>query len=103
MYAKKNFEVRFKFKCGPNCQLAHHNMKVLDIEFFMLFRHVFQKYQNMQTTFEKMNDKLQEELASKDVYFTLGTHSSYPFLIYMIGNVIRIKKSVSAVKPLEVM
>ena len=102
-YAKKNFEVRFKFRCGSNCQLDHpHSMKVLDIEFFMLYRHVFKKYQDMKITFQKMNDKLEKEFAEKDFYFTLGTHSSYPFLVYMIGNVIRIKKGVKATKPLEV-
>lgn len=101
-YAKKNFEVRCKFKCGPKCQLDHHNMKVLDIEFFMLYRHVFAKYQDVAVTFQKMREKLEQELASKDFYFALGTHSSYPFVSYMIGSVIRIKKGIKATKPLEV-
>jgi hypothetical protein len=101
-YAKKDFEVRFKFKCGSKCQLDHHNMKVLDIEFFMLYRHVFTKYQDIAVTFQKMKEKLEKELADKDFYFTLGTHSSYPFLSYMIGSVIRIKKGVKAIKPLKV-
>jgi hypothetical protein len=101
-YAMKDFEVRFKFKCGPKCQLDHHNMKVLDIEFFMLYRHVFAKYRDTAVTFQKMQEKLEKEFEDKDFYLTLGTHSSYPFLIYMIGSVIRIKKGVKAIKPLEV-
>ena len=101
-YAVKPFEVRFKFRCGPKCQLDHHNMKVLDIEFFMLYRHVFQKYHDVDVTFQKMKEKVEKELENKDFYFVLGTHSSYPFLIYMIGSVIRIKKGVKAIKPLEV-
>ena len=101
-YAKKDFEVRFKYRCSPDCQLNHHSMKVLDIELFMLYRHVFKKYQDTKITFQKMNDKLEKEFAEKDFYFVLGTHSTYPFLIYMIGSIIRIKKGVKATKPLEV-
>jgi hypothetical protein len=101
-YAKKGFEVRFRFRCGPNCRLDHHSMKVLDIEFFMLYRHVFKRYQDIPVTFQKMKEKLEKEFAEKDIYLTLGTHSSYPFLVYMIGSVIRIRKGVKAVKPLEV-
>ena len=101
-YAKKDFEVRFKFKCSPKCQSNHHNMRVLDIEFFMLYRHIFAKYQDMTVTFRKMRERLEKEFENKDFYLALGTHSSYPFLSYMIGSVIRIKKGVKATKPLEV-
>ena len=101
-YAKKDFEVRCKFKCGSSCQLKHHDMKVLDIEFFMLYRHVFKKYQDMNITFQKMKEKLEKELEAKDFYFVLGSHSRYPFHSYMIGSVLRFKKDLQMMAPSEV-
>lgn len=100
-YAKKEFELRFKFKCGPKCQLHEHNMKVLDIEAFMLYRHVSNKYSDMKTIFQKMRQKLDDEFLRNDVYFALGTHSRYPFVSYMIGTIIRIRKGTKAVQPTE--
>lgn len=100
-YAKKDFELRFKFRCGEKCQ-HEHNMKVLDIEAFMLYRHVSDKYTDMNTIFQKMRQKLDDEFLRNDVYFALGTHSRYPFVSYMIGTLIRIKKGTKAVQPPEV-
>jgi len=101
-YATKEFELRFKFKCGPKCQVNEHKMKVLDIEAFMLYRHVFSKYRDMNITFQKMKDKLEDEFERNDIYFALGTHSLYPFVSYMIGSLIRIKKGTKPLKPLVV-
>jgi hypothetical protein len=102
-YATKDFEVRFKFKCGPKCRLENgHDMKVLDLQAFMLYRNVSRRYSDMPTIFQKMKDKLNDTIMRNDVYFVLGTHRLYPFQSYMIGALVSIKKGTVATQPLEV-
>jgi hypothetical protein len=97
-YAKKPFEVKFKFTCGPKCEHLHR-MKVLDLELFMLYQHLYRRYQNQETAFEKMYDAIEKQHREKDVYLGLGTHLLYPFIGFMIGSVIRLKKG-PATRPL---
>lgn len=75
-------------------------MKVLDIEAFMLFKHVSERDSDLSTIFAKMKAKIDDEFNRNDVYFVLGTHSRYPFVSYMIGTMIRIKKGIVATEPL---
>ena len=99
-YAAKDFELRFVFKCGPKCRSEKgHNMKVLDLEAFMLYRHVSERYSDQPTIFQKMKDKISQIFQDNDVYFALGTHRLYPFHSYMIGAMIYIKKGTSALAP----
>jgi hypothetical protein len=100
-YAAKDFELRFQFRCGPNCRAEkEHNMKVLDLEAFMLYRHVAERYPDHPTIFQKMKDKIAEIFERNDVYFALGTHRLYPFASYMIGAMIYIKKGTPALAPM---
>ncbi len=102
VYASKEFELKFKFKCGSKCQSEHgHNMKVLDLEAFMLYRHVSERYPDLPTIFQKMKDKLNDVFMRNDVYFALGTHRLYPFHSFMIGALISIKKGTSAMAPVQ--
>jgi len=98
-YAKKPFEVKFKFTCGPKCEKDEHRMKVLDLELFMLYQHLYRRYQNQETVFDKMYEAIEKQHREKDVYLGLGTHLLYPFIGFMIGSVIRLKKG-PATKPL---
>lgn len=100
-YATKDFELRFLFKCGPKCRLENgHNMKVLDLEAFMLYRHVSERYSDHPTIFQKMKDKIAQIFENNDVYFALGTHRGYPFAAYMIGALIYIKKGIPPLAPM---
>lgn len=98
-YAKKDFEIRFKFNCGEECK-HKHDMKVLDIELFMLYQHLYRRWQNREIVFEKMYQAIEKEHKSKDVYLGLGTHLRYPFIGFMIGSIMRFKKGLSMTKPL---
>ena len=99
-YAVKNFEVRARFTCGEKCQLNEHNMKVLDIEFFMLYQHMYRRYHDKKIAFEKMREKIESENRLKDIYFAMGTHSRYPFVSFMVGSTIRIRKGTKAIPPI---
>lgn len=97
-YAKKPFEVKFKFTCGSRCE-HEHRMKVLDLELFMLYRNLYGRYHDQDTVFEKMRQEIEKQHREKDVYLGLGTHLSYPFVGFMIGSVIRLDKG-PATRPL---
>jgi len=98
-YAKKEFEVRFKFRCGEKCEHIH-NMKVLDLELFMLYQHLFRRWQDREVVFEKMYQAIEREHSRKDIYLGLGTHLKYPFVGFMIGSIMRFKKGLPMTKPL---
>jgi len=100
-YAKKEFEVRFKFTCGEECE-HKHNMKVLDMELFMLYQHLYRRWHDRENVFEKMHQAIEKEHSKKDVYLGLGTHLKYPFIGYMIGSIIRFKKGLPVTRPLFV-
>ncbi|MFX0170882.1 MAG: hypothetical protein ACFE9L_03080 [Candidatus Hodarchaeota archaeon] len=92
-YAERDYEIRFKFRCGNSCETQNpHNMIVLDLELFMLYKHVAKKYDDSKTILSKMKEKIEKEHSTKDVYLGLGTHLYYPFKSYMIGSVMRFKK-----------
>lgn len=99
-YAVKNFEVRARFTCGEQCQLKEHNMKVLDIEFFRLYQNVYRRYRDKEIAFEKMREKIASEEKRNDIYFALGTHNRYPFVSFMVGSTIRIRKGTKAIPPI---
>lgn len=101
-YAAKQVEVKFKFRCGPQCEAKRkHNMKVLDIELFMLYRHCVAGC-TQEEAIERMTRKIESE-HQKDVYLGLGTHRRYAFTRnYMVGSVMRFQKTVKAQRPLVV-
>jgi hypothetical protein len=100
-YATKDFELRFQFRCGPHCKAEKwHNMKVLDLEAFMLYRNVSKKYSDFPTIFQKMKDKITQLFEKDDIYFALGTHRLYPFHSFMIGAMIYIKKGTPELAPM---
>ncbi len=93
-YAKKPIEVRFQFFCGPECELKNgHNMKVLDLELFMLYRNST-KGRTMDEAIEAMFQKIEADNKKLDIYLGLGTHRYYPFQSYMVGSSIRFMKDV---------
>lgn len=98
-YAERDFVVRFRFICGPECE-HEHNMSVLDIELFMLYQHLYRRYRDRSIVFEKMYEAIEKVHSRNDVYFGVGTHLSYPFLRYMVGSVMRFKKGILMTKPL---
>ena len=98
-YSKKEFEVRFRFTCGKECEHVH-DMKVLDLELFMLYQHLYRRWENRELVFEKMYQAIEREHSKKDVYLGLGTHLRYPFVGFMVGSVIRFKKSLPTTRPL---
>ncbi len=95
-YAKYPIEVRFSFRCGDECETKKpHDMKVLDIELFMLYRHST-KGRNMDEAIEVMSKKIERDNANLDIYLGLGTHRYYPFKSYMVGSSMRFKKDIKA-------
>lgn len=98
-YAEKEFEVRFEFTCGEECE-HKHNMRVLDIEPFMLYQNLYRRWEDRKIVFEKMYQAIEKEHKTKDIYLGLGTHLKYPFIGFMIGSVMRFKKGLSMTKPL---
>lgn len=98
-YAAKDFEIRFKFRCGEECE-HEHNMKILDIELFMLYQNLYRRWENRKIVFEKMYHAIEKEHKTKDIYLGLGTHLRYPFVGFMIGSIMRFKKGLSMTKPL---
>jgi hypothetical protein len=98
-YAKKEFEVRFEFTCGEECE-HKHNMRVLDIELFMLYQNLYRRWENAEIVFEKMHQAIEEEHKTKDIYLGLGTHLRYP--VFMIGSIMRFKKGLPMTRPLAV-
>jgi hypothetical protein len=99
-YAKKPIEVRFQFYCGDECELENgHDMKVLDIELFMLYRHSATKGRSMDEAIEVMARKIESDNKKLDIFLGLGTHRYYPFKSYMVGSSMRFQKDV---KPLPI-
>lgn len=92
-YAERQYEVKYRFRCGHACKNVNpHKMIVLDLELFMLYKHVAKNHDDNETILKKMKDKIDMEHKNKDIYLGLGTHLYYPFKSYMIGSVMRFKK-----------
>jgi hypothetical protein len=101
-YAQKPIEVRFSFNCGEECEVKdRHDMKVLDIELFMLYRHSATKGRSMDEAIEVMAKKIETDNAKLDIFLGLGTHRYYPFKSYMVGSSMRFKKDVIAKPTLQ--
>ena len=99
-YASKYIEVKFKFRCGEECEIkGKHNMRVLDIELFQLYRHCSVNHA-IEEIIECMSTKIERVHATSDIYLGLGTHRQYPFWRYMVGSVMRFPKGLVAQKPL---
>jgi hypothetical protein len=102
-YASKKVEVRFQFRCGPDCETkSPHNMIMLDLELFMLFNNCSSRRDSFEEAVDCMSKRIEKEHRDKDVFLGLGTHRGYPFKSYMVGSAMRFNKGLSSQQPLEV-
>ncbi|MFW9887988.1 MAG: hypothetical protein ACFFER_07390 [Candidatus Thorarchaeota archaeon] len=102
-YASKKVEVRFQFRCGPDCETKRpHDMIMLDIELFMLFNNCSSRRDSFEAAVDCMSKRIEKEHRNKDVFLGLGTHRGYPFKSYMVGSAMRFDKGLSSKQPTEV-
>jgi hypothetical protein len=102
-YAKKNIEVRFQFRCGSECEVKKkHDMKMLDIELFMLYNNCSSRRQTFEATIDCMASRIEKEHRNKDIFLGVGTHRRYPFKSYMVGSAMRFLKGLTPQQPLEI-
>lgn len=67
----------YKFNCSPECPKIH-DMNIEDWEVFEFFRSNFKFYnENYDTLWDKMKDKFETYMKTRDLYFYVGTDSQW--------------------------